>query len=66
LITEKHERRVTGIIVTVDLNKRDAEFKLLLGCSAEEAQIAIAMHNRGSQAGKLVERRDTGESTIHD
>jgi inorganic pyrophosphatase len=57
---------VTGIIVTVDLDKRDAEFKLLLGCTAEEAQIALDMHNRGSQAGKLVERRDTGESTIHD
>ncbi len=57
---------VTGIIATVDLDKRDAEFKLLLGCTAEEAQIALAIHNRGSQAGILIERRDIGESTIHD
>ena len=57
---------VTGIIVTVDLDKRDAEFKLLLGCTAEEAQIALAVHNRGSQAGVLIERRATGETTIHD
>ena len=57
---------VTGIITTVDLDKRDAEFKLLLGCTAEEAQIALAIHNRGSQAGILVERRDIGENAIHD
>jgi len=49
---------VTGIITTVDLDKRDAEFKLLLGCTAGEARIALAIHNRGSQAGILVERRD--------
>ena len=57
---------VTGIIVTVDLDKRDAEFKLLLGCTAEEARTALAIHNRGSQAGTLLERRDIGESTIRD
>lgn len=57
---------VTGIIATVDSGKRDAEFKLLLGCTAEEAQIALAIHNRGSQAGILVERHVIGESTVHD
>ena len=61
-----NDASVTGIIVTVDLDKRDAEFKLLLGCTAEEAQLALAIHSRDSQAGKLVERRDTGENTIHD
>lgn len=53
-------RTVTGVIATVDLDKRDAEFKLLLGCTAEEAQLALAIHNRGSQAGILIERRSTG------
>lgn len=52
---------VTGIIVTVDLEKRDAEFKLLLGCTAEETQIALAAHNHGPQAGILLKREDTGE-----
>ena len=32
---------VTGIIVTVDLDKRDAELKLLLNCTPEEAQTAL-------------------------
>lgn len=53
--------RVTGIIVTVDLHKPDAEFKLLLGCTAEEAKIALGVHNRGSQAGILVERDGSSE-----
>ena len=57
---------VTGIIVTVDLDQRDAEFKLLLGCTAAEAQIALAIHDRGSQAGKLVERHEPERVPIHD
>ena len=52
---------VTGIIATLDLDKRDAELKLLLGCTTEEAQIALAVHNQGSQAGILIERERAGE-----
>ena len=51
------ERRVTGIIATVDLLKRDAEIKVLLGCTAEEARSALAMHQTGSQAAVLLRRR---------
>lgn len=54
-------RPVTGIIITVDLGKRDAELKLLLGCSTGEAKTALAVHNRGLQAGILIERTDTGK-----
>ena len=50
------ERRVTGIIATVDLLKRDAEIKVLLGCTAEEARSALAMHRNGDQAALLIER----------
>lgn len=31
--------QVTGVVCTVDLHKRDAELKVLLGCTAQEAQI---------------------------
>lgn len=58
--------RLTAIIVTVDLDKRDAEFKLLLGCTAEEIQVALAVHNWGAQAGILLERQDDGEQTDHE
>ncbi|MGQ9841819.1 MAG: inorganic pyrophosphatase [Anaerolineae bacterium] len=50
------ERRVTGIISTVDLHKRDAELKLLLGCTPDEARSALAAHQNGSQAGILLWR----------
>ena len=54
---------VTAIILTVDLEKRDAEFKLLLGCTGDEARMVLDMHNRGSQAGILVTRSGIGEES---
>lgn len=50
------ERRVTGIICTVDLHKRDAEVKLLLGCTPDEAHTALGMHQSGGQAAALLWR----------
>lgn len=50
------ERRVTGIIATVDLRKRDAEIKLLLACTPAEASIALATHQSSSQAATLLWR----------
>jgi inorganic pyrophosphatase len=53
------EARVTGVIITVDLDKGDGEFKLLLDCTAKEARTALDVHNQGSQAGILAVRPDT-------
>jgi len=39
------EARVTGAIFTVDVLDRDAEVKLLVACTAEEAETAAAFHN---------------------
>jgi inorganic pyrophosphatase len=50
------EVRVTAAIVTIDLQKRDAEIKLLVGCTREEAQGAATMHRTGSQSALLIER----------
>lgn len=50
------EQRVTGAIITVDLLKRDAEVKLLVGCSAEEADLALTAHQSSSLAALLVAR----------
>ena len=47
---------VTGNIYTVDLRKRDVEAKLLLGCTHEEMQLALAFHQSGSQAALLIVR----------
>ncbi len=48
---------VTAAIVTVDVFKRDAEVKLLIGCTPDEVQLALATHNQQSQAGLLIRRQ---------
>jgi inorganic pyrophosphatase len=47
---------VTAVLCTVDLEKRDAEVKILLGCTTGEAHRILAMHNVGSQSAVLLER----------
>ncbi len=49
-------KRVTGVICTVDMVKRDSEIKLLVGCTPREARCILAVHNRPPQAGVLIER----------
>ena len=40
------ERRVTGVVLTIGAGfaKREAELKLLVGCTADEAQRAVSSH----------------------
>lgn len=49
-------RPVTGAIMTLDLLKKDAEIKLLVGCTPAEAETALECQNDFSQAGLLVRR----------
>ena len=39
---------LTGIVITVDLMKRDSEIKLLLGCTADEVASILAFHNNSA------------------
>ncbi len=48
--------RVTAVITTVDLAKRDAEVKLLIGCTPAEAALALSTHRQGLQGGVLLSR----------
>jgi inorganic pyrophosphatase len=57
---------VSGIIVTVDSDKRDAEFKLLVNSTPAEAQIALTAHYKGLQTGILVKRMDAGDNHTHE
>ncbi|MBL3571130.1 hypothetical protein [Rhodovulum visakhapatnamense] len=53
------EPRVTGVLASMDLSKRDAELKLLLGCTEAEMAEIDAFHNQaGFIAGLLVVRPD--------
>jgi inorganic pyrophosphatase len=47
---------LSGIIVTVDLHKRDTEIKLLLGCGEDEIETILAFHNTRTMQGILVSR----------
>jgi inorganic pyrophosphatase len=49
-------RDLSAVILTVDAFKRDAEIKLLLGCSEEETQIALACSNNDKMRALLVPR----------
>jgi inorganic pyrophosphatase len=50
------DRPVTAIITTLDFDKRDAEIKILIGCTPTEAQILLRFHNDGQQSALLIER----------
>ena len=50
------ERTVTAVICNVDLVKRDSEVKLLLGCTPEEAQTILGVHNQDSQSALYIAR----------
>ena len=50
-------RKVVAIICTVDLEKRDSEMKILLGCAPEEMDRAYRFLNAGEQMkGQLIRR----------
>ena len=47
---------LSAVILTVDAFKRDTEIKLLLGCSEEETQTALACSNNDRMRALLVRR----------
>lgn len=50
------EKTVTAALACVDLHKRDAEVKILVGCTPDEARRILAFHNTGMQAAVLIPR----------
>jgi inorganic pyrophosphatase len=50
--------RITGVVCTFDLRKRDAEVKLLLGCTSEEENEILSFLNKGLMAAILVAKTD--------
>jgi inorganic pyrophosphatase len=47
---------VTGVVCTVDRTKRDAEVKLLLGCTRDEEMTILTFLNLGNMSAVLVWR----------
>jgi len=55
-----HKLKSTGIIVTLDLLKRDAEVKILIGCSEDETERIMRLTNEHDVfQGVLVRRGDS-------
>jgi inorganic pyrophosphatase len=52
---------VTAVIVTLDLVKRDAEIKILLGCTPAEAAMILQVHNDDGQSAILVARPENAQ-----
>ncbi len=49
---------VTGIVCTVDTVKKDAELKILLGCTPDEAEMVLGTHDSGPMSAVLLMRSD--------
>jgi inorganic pyrophosphatase len=47
-------QEITGVLCTVDAAKRDAEVKILLGCTRAEQQRILSLHNWGDQRAVLL------------
>ncbi len=47
---------LSAVLVTVDLAKRDAEIKLILGCTEAELQTALECHGQFDMRATLVRR----------
>ena len=47
---------LSGILCTIDLEKRDAEVKLVLGCTAEEIRIILEFLNEKSMRAVYLRR----------
>ena len=54
-------RTVSGVVLTVDLAKRDCEMKVLIGCTPEEMAQICEFHRSGAQSAVLVPRTDAGD-----
>lgn len=50
------EKSPTAIVFTLDLLKRDAEVKVLLGCTRDEMHSILAVHQQFTQGAMLIER----------
>ena len=60
------EGHLDAVVCTVDLEKRDAEVKLLLGCTRAEQQVICAFHRSSWSAALLVERRPPAAAVAPD
>jgi inorganic pyrophosphatase len=59
-------RRPKAVICTVDLNKRDVEIKILIGCSQIDIQRILDFHNSGKMRAILIRRDEEMEQNEYE
>ena len=47
---------IMGVVCTVDIKKRDAELKLLLGCTPAETAAIVSFLNKGDMSAVVIPR----------
>jgi len=52
----RHAPTLDGVVMTVDLEKRDVELKILLGCTAHDVETIQAFHNSHNMRAWYVPR----------
>jgi inorganic pyrophosphatase len=52
------EQDVTAIVCTIDLDKSDAEVKILIGCTDRDIAEIMTFHNQGAQSAILLQRNN--------
>jgi inorganic pyrophosphatase len=56
------DKTITAVVCTVDLSKRDAEMKLLVGCTPHEVQEIFVIHDSSPRGAALLIERPGNES----
>lgn len=58
-IGTRPDRRIVGVVCTVDLIKRDSEIKILIGCTPDESAAVMAFANADeTMRGALIARAE--------
>lgn len=56
------DRQLNAVMCTVDLVKKDAELKLLIGCTQKEKAYINSLYNEWSQMGGILVERDDSKT----
>ncbi|ACR79239.1 inorganic pyrophosphatase [Kosmotoga olearia] len=49
------ERKITGVVITVDSLKRDSEVKILIGCNEDDKKKILKIVNNSHMSGIIID-----------
>jgi inorganic pyrophosphatase len=57
---EDQQKEISALVLTVDLNKNDAEIKIALDCDDEDLQTILSFHKRNKMGAILIRKPPLG------